>query len=71
MSTVRAVRWRRRPASVHTGDDRMAVAYGDTIKTNVDTMGTGLDVLKGLRVTCPEPSGGLILVTTRIPSCII
>ena len=31
----------------------MAVAYGDTIQANVDTMRTGLDVLKGLRVTCP------------------
>ena len=38
---------------MHTGDDRMAVAYGDTIQANVDTMRTGLDVLKGLRVTCP------------------
>ena len=41
------------PPSVHTGDDRMAVAYGDTIKANVDAMRTGLHVLKKLRVTCP------------------
>ena len=41
------------PPCMHTGDDRMAVAYGDTIKANVDTMRTGQHVLKKLRVTCP------------------
>lgn len=41
------------PPCMHTGDDRMAVAYGDTIKANVDAMRTGLNVLKKLRVTCP------------------
>ena len=44
--------WDSAPLSMHTGDDEMAVVYGDTVKANVDAMRTGLDVLKGLRKTC-------------------
>ena len=45
--------WDSAPLSMHTGDDEMAVVYGDTVKANVDAMRTELDVLKGLRKTCP------------------
>ena len=40
-------------ASVYTGDDNMAVALGNAIKTNFDSMRSSLKILNAVRVTCP------------------
>ena len=51
--TVVAIAHGDAPPSVHTGDDDMAVAYGDAIKINVDNMRNDLKSIRMLRKTCP------------------
>ena len=51
--TVVAIAHGNGPPSMHTGDDSMAVMYGDAIKINVDNMRRDLKSIRVLRKMCP------------------